>query len=303
MNRIIMLLLALTGSVAVAQTVIPYGTLVLKTDQRIDFVNLKLENGYATLNDVSTNKTVSYPMSSVKAIQGKAADPSQVQQNIASNNTPAGHSKVDKFEVVDPDLTDGKFRPLYPDGIYATREDFINKKPTSTVKIVPKTIDGFEREVLTRIANQCFFYYAGDDSKVKNMFAISYKGHLFFQLEAILKNRNKTDRAQTNSRFNQFVRVLMGGENYFYTEAELANQWEQGFAHGALGGAVGSAVAAGSVHTKGIVWDFENKEFNIFKNCKDFNVFIQDKLPGGNIECKRSQPAITDVRRIIDEIK
>lgn len=198
---------------------------------------------------------------------------------------------------------DSLFKPNYPEGVYRTKEDFINKKPFQKVELTPKGLIGLEKPTLTNITHNCFFYYTFSDEKIKDAFAISYKGHLYFQIYAILENRNKTDRAQSNNFPNSFVRVLLGGTNYLYTEADLANGWAQGLAVGGVGGAVGFAMSNKMIYGKGIVWDFKNNEFNIFKNCEDYNDFIKDKLPEGIQKCKKNQPDVLLIRNDIEKIK
>ncbi|MGV8915661.1 MAG: hypothetical protein ACOH1X_09475 [Kaistella sp.] len=44
-------------------------------------------------------------------------------------------------------------------------------------------------------------------------------------------------------------------------------------------GPAGGAMASSLNQSKGVVWDVKNNEFNIFKNCEDYNSFILDKMP------------------------
>ena len=168
---------------------------------------------------------------------------------------------------------------------------------------MPKGLIGFVKPKLTTIEHNCFFYNEDTDEKLKDVFAVSYQGHLYFQINAILSNRNKTDIAQTNDFPNSFVRVIMGGKNYLYTEANLANQWAQAISYGAVGGAVGGALANSVIYGKGVVWDFKNSEFNIFKNCEDYNEFIKDIYPNGVQGCENQQPNVMNIRKVIEIIK
>lgn len=93
----------------------------------------------------------------------------------------------------------------------------------------------------------------------------------------------------------------MGGENYYYTEVELVNQWEAGTAINF--GVVGGIIANNMIQGKGVVWDFKNQEFNIFKSCKDYNKFINDKLPNNKQKCEKHQPNMFEVRKSIELIK
>lgn len=176
-------------------------------------------------------------------------------------------------------LTVSSFKPDYPEGIYATMNDFINKKPSEIIALTPR---GFtlKREIFTDVPNDCFFYYTAEDKKVKNTFAICYKGELYFQIYTILENRNKKDNNQEAEFSNAFVKVRNGGTHYFYMEAELGNKW---------GNALGGGGPESTNVAKGVVWDFKNKEFNIFKNCKDYNEFMQSVYPGGVQNCSVSK--------------
>nr|WP_321231301.1 hypothetical protein [uncultured Psychroserpens sp.] len=196
---------------------------------------------------------------------------------------------------------DTLYYPQYPDGVYASKTDFINKTPSSVDSIYPMQIYKLERIPETELVHNCFFFSQKTRSKIRNVFAISYKGQLFFQVKAILKNRNKEDRAQKSTHHNSFVRVFIGGDNYLYTEAELGNQWAVGTA--ANFGIVGNSIAQDLINGKGVVWDYKNKEFNIFKSCKDFNNFIEDKGPDYVLECESHQPHYVKVREAINSIK
>lgn len=198
---------------------------------------------------------------------------------------------------------DSLYKPNYPEGIYSTKEEFIKKSPSEDIPITPKGIFGITKPVLTEIAHNCFFYNATTDVKITDVFAISYKGHLYFQIGAILKNRNKTDRSQSSDIPNSFVRVIFGGNNYLYTEAQLANAWAQGLAMGTIGGVVGATVSNSMIYGKGLVWDYKNEEFNIFKNCEDYNDFITAKNKEGIQACEKNQPDVLKIRVAVNKIK
>lgn len=204
-------------------------------------------------------------------------------------------SSKEQLKIVENDTL---FKPYYPEGIYISKKDFINKNVSSSKAV---EMIGFDRKRADSIIHNPYFYYSENNKKVYNVFAISYRGHLYFQIRAILKNRNKNDRAQSTYFPNTFVRVIIGGENYFYTEVDLVNQW----AHGAVSnlGVAGAIIANDLIKGKGVVWDFENEEFNIFKSCKDYNEFIEVILPDDVQECEKHQPNMWKVRETIEKIK
>ncbi|SCZ00309.1 hypothetical protein [Flavobacterium caeni] len=213
---------------------------------------------------------------------------------LANNYSVLGQDSLGIKEVV--------YKSAYPEGVYFTKDDFIKKTP-SQVQIVPKSIIGFKKKVLVENVHNCFFYNVSSDKKITKAFAVSYKGDLYFQINAILKNRHKDDDSQTNSFPHSFVRVIMGGDNFLYTEADLANSWAKAAAYGGVGGGVGAVLANSFIYGKGVVWDFNNSEFNIFRNCKDFNEFIRDRYEIGIQDCKKSQPDALKIREIIEKIK
>ncbi len=194
------------------------------------------------------------------------------------------------------------FDNTYPEGIYLSKEDFLKKTPNENKELIAKSIVPISRKVIDTIPDQCMFFYKATDKKVNKAFAVCYKGNLYFQAFTILKNREKTDRAQSTNYPASFSRVLIGGENYLYTELELANAWAQGTGYG-IGGVAGGMVAANAIKGKGVVWDHKSGEFNIFKNCKDFNAFIADKYPNGVQDCEDRQPDMLKVRAAIEIIK
>jgi len=197
-------------------------------------------------------------------------------------------------------VKDTLYKPDYPEGLYLTKEDFLNKK-YEVRQVWPINVKGIKNKVQPTGIQNCYFY-DNKREKITDVFAVSYKGHLYFQLREIFKNCNKKDRNETTTFAYSFTRVIMGGENYFYTEADLANAWAQGFAIG-IGGVVGSVVAQNQIHGKGIVWDFKNQEFNIFKNCEDYNEFISTVYPEGVFDCENKHPDPYDLRKVMEKIK
>ncbi|WP_318343967.1 hypothetical protein [Flagellimonas baculiformis] len=200
-----------------------------------------------------------------------------------------------------PIQEDTLYHSTYPEGVYVTKADFVNKTPSENYKVYPVDLFGGERLPEVSKVHNCYFFDVKTSQKAKNVFAVSFNGSLYFQIKAILKNRNKDDKAQSANRPNSFVMAIMGGENYLYTEAELVNKWAAGTAvnFGAAGGAIYQDLIMG----KGIVWDFKKEEFNIFISCKDYNEFIEDKLATGLQSCEQHDPDMFEVRKAISEIK
>ncbi len=314
-----LIILFLNFSICIAQNELAKkGTITLADNQKIAFNNIRLENGKFFFIDVTLGTEGILSISEIKYIEDENNSKIFTNKTVVDRTLVndlkfaeeqkkiAIESETKKAAAYKQKLEDEKkafAMNLYSAGIYGTKEDFLNKIPTSSEEIVPKEVVDIDKSVLYGIPNECFFYDLQSDKKIKNVFAVSYRGHLYFQISAILDNRNKTDRAQSNDHPNSFVRVRSFGNNYYYSEAELANLWAQGVAAGFGGVVVGVAVANSMITGKGIVWDIKNKEFNIFKNCQDYNDFIKDKYPEGVQECKNQQPNMLEVRKAIEIIK
>lgn len=197
----------------------------------------------------------------------------------------------------------------YPEGIYNDIQSFIDKKPSVKIEIWPIKLHSLSNEKVedVRLENQLFFFRRGEEDQVKlrNVFAVSYKGQLFFQLSAILskKYKDKNDTNQSSDNPNSFARVQFAGNNYYYVEAILANPWAKGFAYGAMGGAIGGAITARADYLKSIVYDVKNNQFNIMKNCVDFNNFIKDISPNDVQDCSYKMPDRNTVKATFFKLK
>lgn len=266
------------------------GIVTHKDGKMAGFRELQFINGKVLYYNISTRKSELYEMSEIVSI----ADDNQ---KILYKDGTHYENKPEPSKIVNDTL----YKPNYPEGIYTTKEDFLARKPSYNEPVIPISVRGDDYYTDT-IEDHCFFIKI-NESKIRRVFAISYKGHLYFRIGAILDNRNKTDRAQDTDFPQSFARVLMGGENYYYLEANLTNIWARGAAYGGFGGIVGSSLANSWKYKKGIVWDIKNIEFNIFKNCKDYNDFIKAKLSDAVQQCKENQPELHEVRKAIWRIK
>lgn len=210
-------------------------------------------------------------------------------------------SQSEHFETaLNPTETDTLYKPYYPDGVYETMESFLNKRPRNA-EIVPKTIVG--RKVLSTIEQTCYFSYKSDKRVITKAFAVSYRGHLYFQLSAIMDYANTKDRSQNNYNMHLFTKALSGGYNYIYTEADFADEWEQALAFNMPTQAGGYDRMIKMQRNKGVVWDFWKHEFNIFRKCKDFNDFVAAKYPEEVRPCDEKHLDLTEIRKTVDKIK
>ncbi len=199
----------------------------------------------------------------------------------------------------------------YPSGIYKTKEEFINKTPSEVRELTVKKIELVNDS--DSVVRRCYFMDKATTKKIKKAFAVSYNGSLYFSNWAILKNKNKEDKSLSPaSSMNAFVLVTMYGEKYLYTEAGLINHWQSGLSAGVaggvgglVGGALGEAIDGSfpeiTEFGTGVVWDIDNQEFNVFRNCPDFNDFIED-YGIEKVECGKEPFDLERVREAIKSI-
>jgi hypothetical protein len=300
-KNILILIICLNFNIIFGQenTPVSKGVVTITTGQKINFIHLKFDGNMVSFTNIDTKAMAYYMIATIKSIVDEQGNFVPFYMGKTLIKTQKEETKLATKVLETP--KDTLFKPDYPAGIYKTKEDFVNKKPSDVQPIVAKGLVGFTKPLLNSIEHNCFFYTDSSDEKIKNAFAVSFQGHLYFQINGILSNRNKTDRAQTNDFPNSFVRVIMGGDNYFYTEVALANQWAQGVAMNF--GIAGSVLASEMIYGKGVVWDFKNQEFNIFKNCEDYNDFIKDKNSDAIQTCENQQPDVSLIRKAIWKIK
>lgn len=257
------------------------GTLTNALGETVKFKKLRWEKDKAVYINSATNEEESLYETSITSIEKITEEQSNKDEE---------YSKV--YKAANP--YQNAFKTTLPDGQYLTKEDFMNATPTKNIRVTPKGLYGFTKPVVEDGTPHCFFF---DDSERKvDSFAIVHKGFLYFKMSEILKNKNKNDRALDSDNPNAYSRVLFGDENYLYLEAMLGNPWEKG-----LNVNIGLPASMANSQ-KGIVWDAQNKEFNIFKNCEDFNNFIKDKSPEDVQKCNTKQVEIINVRMALQKI-
>ncbi|MGL6038900.1 MAG: hypothetical protein ACRC0E_08440 [Soonwooa sp.] len=271
------------------------GVITTVTNEKIAAIDFKWDkNGKASFLNASNKQMEDLYENSIKSLE-----PIEENAENLSNitNQKALNPSVKKL------IDDGLYRPMLPEGIYVTKQEFIDKVPSQKKQLSKRGLYGFEKPVLED-ADQICFFFDEKESKLKNVFAVVQNGILYFSIKAILdfKNRNKNDRAQDSDNPNSFARSTIGGNNYYYAEINVGNVWAKGLAMG-TGGTGGYAMMQSQNSYKGIVWDSANQEFNIFKNCKDYNDFIKDKSPQDVQECTTNQPDNFRVRKAIEKIK
>lgn len=205
-------------------------------------------------------------------------------------------------------LSQQKFEKLnYPNGIYDTKDDFLNKKPSRNEELIlEKTPITYE---IDSIMSRCYFYTKINEKKIKKAFAISYNGYLYFGIKSMLKNKNKKDKSLSGDP-RAFIIVLESKKKFLYTESVLINPLKYSTSVGVsqgVGGIIGQKLGnlierPNSPYDKGIVWDYKNEEFNIFKNCEDYNDFIKE-YSNDLLDCNNEQNILIRIRENIKQVR
>jgi hypothetical protein len=290
------------------------GVITTVANTTISYKNLKYSNGKIDYIDATTGKEDFLYENSIKKIDYESENQMTVvidYSNIDYSNVPT--PTVPKIEVSKvKDKSEIFSGVIYPEGIYNTKEDFVNKKPSSNPNLIFTELYGFDKKVVNSGDKDICYIKTIDDRKLKNVFAVSKDGFLYFNIKAILKNieKGKGDGSQDSDNPNAYSLAMMGGENFLYTEVPLGNVWGKALAAGVaggIGGATGSIVVSTSgIHSdayKGVVFDLGKQNFDIFKNCEDFNKFLSQSAPDKVINCLPKRDYYSEIRKIIQEIK
>lgn len=162
----------------------------------------------------------------------------------------------------------------YPKGIYNSYEAFKAQQPTDTLTpFVAKTRPG---------SNAYRFVISNTQTRLKRNFAISDGEHLFIRIKEARKRFSGKDKKQIKDDGNFCVKVIQMGPRYLYFEDYFTSS-------GAL--FLGGAIAgASSRRLKGIVYDLQTHEFDLFKNAKDFAAFIKTKHPEYRSKLPKPKP-------------
>jgi hypothetical protein len=179
----------------------------------------------------------------------------------------------------------------FPEGLYMTLEDVLNKTPSSTEELFFKP--AIARDTL-KFPEKVFFYFKEENSKVKYPLGVSYKGEIYFQ--TYRKYTNKKDKGYDPDAYSRFCKATSYGR-FVYFEEDIMGIWSKGWKYNL--GLIGATTI--NSKTRGMVIDFEKKEINIFRDCPDMLEFLSVhnlKL----INCDKNYLSIEETRKIIAEI-
>lgn len=176
----------------------------------------------------------------------------------------------------------------FPDGVYMTLEDVLNKKPNSTEELIYKSAIPADT---AKFSEKAYFYFKEKNKKVSYPLGVSFKGELYFQ--TYNKYTNKKDRGYDPDAYSRFCKVTSYGR-FLYFEEDMMGVWARGLL-------ANMAYSRGNGKTRGMVIDFEKKEINIFRDCEDVNVFLKEHNLK-EFECQSKRLSIEETRQIVEEI-
>ena len=186
----------------------------------------------------------------------------------------------------------------YPEGVYLTYERFLEKTP-SNKRVEARDLYKPKKRIRDAMIDNCYFYYRRSKKRVKDAFAISYEGSLYFHVKSMQNLMEKKDRKQKIDHKDSFIRVVDQGR-YLYMEAFTRKGGGIGFGIG--GGPVSVATGGSKEILKGVIYNFESGKFDLFRDCKDFNQFLRFAHSMEEFECDKKQVPIELVREIIWDI-
>lgn len=148
------------------------------------------------------------------------------------------------MEVEDIFYFDKYYENDLPERIYETIQDFYNKIPSSTEKVVGRE-EG--KKYYENPKDLMAFKYAKNDDILKNPFTVVYRGNLYFGI----KPSNKHESTKMKGNFgityskNYYIKVKYATPQYFYAEMS--------------GGPVGQAIATmGAANYYGASYNLKN---------------------------------------------
>ena len=194
----------------------------------------------------------------------------------------------------------------FPDGQYKFIEDFLNRKPTSNINCLPYFPEGAEDDPIPPNLTEKHVVFRQEDNlkKMRDYFAIVKDGKVYinqwwiFNLEEDKKSQNKTRNS------GNFVLVLKYGK-FMYLEGHFNSLKTKGYIieHDKDGRDL--AEGEGTSHanrTFCIIFNPLIKEFDVFRNCDEFNRFLQTHKFADYIACDQKHYTLKNVRSIIDKI-
>lgn len=187
----------------------------------------------------------------------------------------------------------------YPEGIYLSYEDFLARSPSNTNRIEARDVMRPKQVIADPFIDNCYFYYRRKNKRVKDAFAISYRGSLYIHIKSMRKLMEKKDRKQKIDFQDSFIRVVDQGK-FLYMEGYFRRGGGLGLSIG--GGPVSVGTGGSKEELRGIIFDFDRGIFDLFRDCQDFNEFLQRTSERPLFTCDQKKIPMEIVRKLILDI-
>jgi len=242
------------------------GTIHTNVGSTVDFADLEYRNDKVYFSNLATSKRDSLMQSDITF----------VKVEVKGESTVATSSAEEIKKVVKAKRATNVVLDSIPDGVYDDIESFVNKTPNSHPELTSR-VTGSQSQF--DYGNTVYFYDV-EDSKLRRKFAVKQNGKLYFSLRAIIDNAKKEeDGGMTTDLPNTFVKVIYNNDRFYYVEAEM-----ESISSALLLGYATKAIA-GTERERGVVWDAKKHHFDIFRNCGNFNLFLEEQKIEPKLDC------------------
>ncbi|HUR29781.1 MAG TPA: hypothetical protein VMZ69_00045 [Saprospiraceae bacterium] len=194
----------------------------------------------------------------------------------------------------------------YPNGIYATLDDFITMQPDTTSKLRKLNLGVHtDYAFADTVVDHVLFLNKGNDI-IKKIFAVVHKGEIYFQEYGIKKHMHPDYYHKSITASTTLHRVKERGK-YFYSEANYkADDAAATLVGAAMFGVVG-AVVASSLTPSGeflapFVFDTKKNLFFVFVTRPHLKLFMDSYYPGNSFDIDRGKLEIDTVRNLFIEL-
>jgi hypothetical protein len=195
---------------------------------------------------------------------------------------------------------------FYPDGIYNNLEEFLHKQPGDISHVRKLNLNVPTTKAFTdTLVNDVWFLDHNND-QLKKIFAVVYKGEIYFQEYGIQMNIMEGYDHRSISKSPTLHRVQTRGR-YYYTEAKYPYEnpgpmLAMGAMFGAVGLLAGSEMSKNQTLTAPLVYDSELKKFFVFVFKSKLKDFINSYYPKHPIPADESRLDTQTVRALFEDL-
>lgn len=148
---------------------------------------------------------------------------------------------------------------IYPEGIYTSFEDFVNKKPNIENSISAKQ---GENIIITT-----FRIKDGDGNKIKDAFAVSDGQNIYIRSNAMLNHLTNSEFNKPNAANNDYSKANLVSNEYLYFEVFFQNKSVR-------------TLGIGKVYLTGVIYDNSTRKFTFLDTIKDLETVFGEQESG-----------------------